>query len=180
MKGLIILADGFEDVEAIGTIDILRRSGIEIKTCAISSINIVTSHNIKIEADCLLKDLEEEYDFLVIPGGRAVSTILDKSKEIDELIKEFAKKNKLIAAICAAPSLVGKLGYLKNKEFTCFPGFEDKVIDGKYSSNKGVVVSGNFITSKAMGYTNDFALSIVEFLQGKKQREKIANSIIGK
>src|SRR5690554_4651342 len=114
MKGIVILANGFEDTEAIATIDVLKRSKLEITTVSFDSLAVTSAYNIQVQADMLYKDLKlEEYDFLVIPGGRAVFNVLDKKEEVSELIKIFMEQEKLVAAICAAPMLVGKLGYLK-------------------------------------------------------------------
>ena len=135
MKGIILLANHFEDTEALVTIDLLRRAGITVDMVSIEkSVDLVTQYN-------------------------------------------FAKKNQLIATICAAPSVVGKLGYLKNKEFTCFPGFEEYVVDGIYLPNKNVVVSNNYITAKAAGATFDFAKEIIKYLTNEKTANKVINSV---
>lgn len=181
MKGLIILANGFEDTEALATIDVLKRSKLQIDKVSLQdTLDIVSQYDLKIKADFLLKDINpNDYDFLVIPGGRAVSLVLDKSKELETLIHNFVSRNKLIAAICAGPSQVGKLGYYQNEKYTCFPGTENKIIGGKYLANKGVVRSGNFITAKAMAYSIEFGLEIVEYLQGKTQRTAVSRSVHG-
>lgn len=181
MKGLIILANGFEETEAIATIDILRRANIDLLLTGVTSLEVMSAHDIKIYADKKLSEVDyESFDFLVIPGGKAVFDILDKSFEVSELIASFANFGKLIAAICAAPSQIGKLGYLEKREYTCFPGCNNSIIGGKYSPKKEVVIDGNFITAKAMGYTNEFALEIVEYLKGKNERKKIEDSIHGR
>ena len=115
MKGLIILVNGFEDVEALATIDVLRRSGIIIDTTSLDNKDIITQSNNKIQANYLLNEINtQEYDFLIIPGGKAVFNILDNDNRIDQLIDEFYNNNKLICAICAAPRLIAKRGYFKN------------------------------------------------------------------
>ncbi|NLD26523.1 MAG: DJ-1/PfpI family protein [Acholeplasmataceae bacterium] len=180
MKGLVILGNGFEDTEAIATIDVLKRSRLEIVTAAFDSLEVVSKYNLKVQADMLIKDVRsKDYDFLVIPGGRAVFSVLDKKEEVTNLIREFHKANKLVASICAGPSQVGKLGLFKNHQYTCFPGCEGGITEGKYCPEKGVIVDGNFITAKAMAYALDFALAIVEYLQGKKERELVEKSIHG-
>ena len=110
MKGIVILGNGFEDTEAIATIDVLKRSKMEIVTAAFDSLEVVSQYGMKVKADMFLNDVKEgDFDFLVIPGGRAVYEVLNKSEKVSDLIKEFNQSNKLIAAICAGPSQIGKL-----------------------------------------------------------------------
>lgn len=180
MKGIIILVNGFEDVEAIATIDVLRRSGIQIDTVTLDNKSILTQSNNKIEAQYLLNEVNtKEYDFLVLPGGKAVFNILDKEQRIDQLVDEFYNSKKLICAICAAPRLIAKRGYFNNLKFTIFPGCLDGEVLGK-QVDKGVVVEEQFITAKSMYYTIEFALEIVNKLQGKEQKTKIKKQLQGK
>lgn len=180
MKGLIVLVNGFEDVEAIATIDILKRSSIEIDTTSLDNKEVVTKSKIKLVTDYLLDEINyEDYSFLIIPGGGAVFNILDKEQRINNLIDYFYNQNKLICAICAAPRLIAKRGYFKNLKFTIFPGCLDSEVEGKIV-DKGVVVEERFITAKSMYYTIDFALAIIEKLQGKEQRKNIEKEIKGK
>lgn len=180
MKGIIILVNGFEDVEAIATIDVLRRSGIQIDTVTLDNKSILTQSNNKIEAQYLLNKVNtKEYDFLVLPGGKAVFNILDKEQRIDQLVDEFYNSKKLICAICAAPRLIAKRGYFNKLKFTIFPGCLDGEVLGK-EVDKGVVVEEQFITAKSMYYTIEFALEIVNKLQGKEQKIKIEKQLQGK
>ena len=181
MKGLMILANGFEDVEALATLDVLRRSKLNVTLVSVNNtLEVTTQSNIVVKAEKLFNELDiNEFDFLIIPGGRAVFQVLDKMYEIDNLINHFANNNKLVCAICAAPHLVGKLGHLKNKLFTCFPTCEEQIIGGTYLKDQGVVTSGNFITGKAMYYSFDFALAIIKHLQGEEQAKKVLASIKG-
>lgn len=175
-KGIILLNNGFEDVEAIATIDVLRRAGITIDTFSLDDCNIKTQSGIKLQSEKLYKDLNlKEYDFLVIPGGGAVFKYLHARTEVSDIINAFAKDGKLVATICAAPSLVGKLGYFKGKKYTCFPGCDEE-IEGT-NTKKGVEVSGAFITAKSMAYTIDFALEIVKYLLGKEKAKIVEKSI---
>lgn len=179
MKGLIILVDNFEDVEALCTIDILRRSNIVIDTVSLDKKEITTQSNNKIMVQYLLNEVDvNSYDFLVLPGGKAVFNILDNDQRIDNLIDDFYNSNKLICAICAAPRLIAKRGYFNNLKFTIFPGCLDGKVLGKQVS-KGVVVEEKFITAKSMYYTTQFALEIINKLQGKQQRKLIENQIKG-
>ena len=179
MKGLIILVNGFEDVEALCTIDILRRSKIEIDTVSLDNKNIITQSNNKIEVEYLLNEVDvNSYDFLILPGGKAVFNVLDNDLRIDKLVDDFYQKGKLICAICAAPRLVAKRGYFNNLKFTIFPGCLYGKVLGK-QVNKGVVVEDKFITAKSMYYTTDFALEIINKLQGKQQKQLIEKQIKG-
>lgn len=181
MKGIIILANGFEDTEAITTIDILRRAKIDITTVAITDdLFIQTQTGLLIKTEKSINEISlNDYQFLIIPGGRAVAQNLLNNPIIDELVSTFEANNKLIATICAAPSLVAKHGYFKGEQFTCYPSFEKYATAGEYIEEKGVVVSNTHITSKAMAYTIDFALAIVEKIKEKEVKEKVAKEIHG-
>ncbi len=162
MKGLILLDNYFEDTEALSTIDVIRRGGIDILKVNMSNNEVLeTQYGHKIIVKDFYKDINfDDYDFLVIPGGRAVMNSLFNDNRIYETIKKFDSKHKLIACICAAPSLLRE--QLKNKEFSCYPGF-DKYIDGLYSSN-GVTRCDNYITARSMYYSIEFGLEIVKYL----------------
>lgn len=180
MKGLIILVNNFEDVEALATVDVLRRSSIIIDTASLDNKEVITQSGNKLIVDKLLSEVNiEEYDFLILPGGKAVFNILDKDQRIDDLVDYFYSNKKLICAICAAPRLIAKRGYFKGLKFTIFPGCLDNEVEGKLV-NKGVVVENEFITAKSMYYSIEFALEIINKLQGKDQRKKIENQIKGK
>ena len=179
MKGIIILVDGFEDVEALVTIDILRRSKIDVDMVSLDKNELNTQSNNKIVVSYLLSEVNlNDYDFLVIPGGKAVFNILDKDKRIDEVIDYFYNNKKLIATICAAPRLVAKRGYFEGHNYTSFPGCVDNDAKGN-KVNDGVVISGNFICAKAMYYSTSFALAIVEKLLGEDAKSKVLKQIKG-
>lgn len=180
MKGLVILAHGFEDTEAVATIDVLRRAKLEITTAGLADEETVLSQSkILMHPDTTLsKVVLDDYDFLVIPGGGAVFKVLDHSKVVDEVIASFLENGKLVAAICAAPHLLGKSGHLQNKRFTCFPGCDERIKNG-IKVDEGVVVDGNIITAKAMFYSVDFGLAIVKYLLGTDAKEQVSRSIRG-
>lgn len=180
MRGLFILGNGFEDTEGIATIDVLKRAKLALDLVSMSdSLEVVTQTGLTVKAEKKITEIKfEDYDFLVIPGGRAVFEVLDNSPLLSELIMEFADKDKLIAAICAGPSQVGKLGLYEDENYTCFPTTEQHITKGTLI-DQGVVVSNNFITAKAMGYSIDFALEIVEYLLGKATKEKVRKAVYG-
>lgn len=181
MRGLLILANGFEDTEALTTLDVLRRAKLEVTTVSVmDDINILTQSNVWVKSDKHIGDIDyTDYDFLIVPGGKAVFNKLDKLPVVDEIITHFVTTNKLSAFICAAPHLPGKLGLLSSSTYTCFPGCNDEVIGGVYLKDESLVQSSNIITCRSMAYSIDFALLIIEQLLGKNQKEIIKRSIRG-
>lgn len=175
MKGLILLANHFEDVEAICTIDMLRRAKITIDLVSVTNDKqLVTQSNLQILAEKTIDEVcLDDYDFVVLPGGKAVFETHLTSSITNKVIEHFMNKNKLVCAICAAPKVLAK--YLENKDFTCFPSCEDDIL-GNYTSNK-VEVVGNIITSKAAGTTFEFAYEIIKYLENEELAKKIINSV---
>lgn len=179
MKGLIILANGFEDSEAIITIDLLRRAKINLDLISLTNDKVVlTSSNIYISADFNYLDINiNDYDFLIIPGGKAVFNYHLQSDLTKNIVEHFMNKKALVACICAAPMILGRLGYLKDLEFTCFPTCEEDYFGGIYLPEKEVVVSKNIITSKAMGTTFSFGYEIIKYLLNEETADKIIKSV---
>jgi len=190
-KVLVLLAEGFEEVEAVTPIDYLRRSGIEVTAAAIGkSLVVKGSHGIQVTADALLDGLLTEgkllpsaWDGVVVPGGLPGADNLAASRETGVFITEMAAQGKLICAICAAPARVlSPLGLLKGKQFTCFPKEEEKVTSASSASygaqwkEDRVVVDGSFITSRGAGTAGEFACAIIEKLTG--EGEKLAERVL--
>lgn len=169
----VLLADGFEEIEALTPIDILKRCGAQVITAGVSEKNLITgAHDIKIEADILIDDIKKEcMDCLIVPGGAGYVNI-EKSAKALELIKFAAQNNILLCAICAAPSILGKLGILKERKAVCFPGYEKELKGAEIVSCK-VVADKNIITGKGAGAAADFGFLIAEHLFGKDKAEKI-------
>jgi len=189
-KAIVLLADGFEDVEAVTPIDYLQRAGIEVTTVSISDSLNVTSKwgGIKMTASATLAEVAKQgttgYDAIILPGGMPGTASLAASKETGALIKDMAANGKLICAICAAPALVlAPLGLLKGKNFTCYPGMEEKVCatccadDSKWSDDR-VVTDGNVITSRGAGTAGEFAAAIIEKLLDKAAAQKLAETVL--
>jgi len=182
-KAIVLLAEGFEEVEAVTPIDYLRRAGVEVTTAAISFIlNVKGARGIKIDADTTLAGLVEDedisWDAVIIPGGSNGAANLAASKQTGDLLKDMAAAGKLVCAICASPAVVlSPLGLLAGKEFTCYPGLEEKVKDGKWSDER-VVVDGNIITSRGAGTSGEFAIAIIEKLLDKETAKKIADAVL--
>lgn len=180
-KGIILLVDGFEDTEALTTIDILFRAGIKPTLVNMNTkSNIITTQcQNELLVNTFYNDITlSDYDYLIIPGGGAIKKTLINDKRVEEAINNFVSRDKLVCAICAGPMTIGKLGYFKSHKFTCFPTCETG-IEGKYTPVE-VVQEEKFITGKSMGYTINFALKIVEYLLGKETSKRIEKSILGK
>lgn len=175
MKGIILLANHFEDVEAIATIDILRRAKIDIDLVSITgNKQLITQSNIGILADKLIEEVNiNDYNFVVLPGGKAVFETHLSSDITNTVIKHFIDQHQLVCAICAAPKVLAP--YLENKQFTCFPSCEDG-INGTYTKGKVEVVD-NIITSKAAGTTFEFAYEIIKYLVNEDLAEKVISSV---
>lgn len=177
-KVYIFLADGYEEIEGLTVVDLLRRASIEIFMVSVTgNINVTGAHHITTSADLLFEDVDfTDADMLVLPGGMPGTVHLEEHEGLDKLLKEFHAKGKSLAAICAAPSILGTKELLKGKNATCYPGYEEKLI-GASVRNEIVVVDGNIITSKGMGTTIDFSLSLIKDIKGAAEAKKIADAI---
>lgn len=175
----IFLAEGFEEIEAIAPVDVFRRAGIKVTTVSISDDLLVRgAHDIFIKADACFSELAFEDSFLIfLPGGMPGAANLDNHEGLKKLIKKQVDQDREIAAICAAPFVLGKMGLLKNKEAICYPGYEHLLKDASISSSE-IVKSGNIYTAKGPGVAVAFALRIVENICGKKVAEQIAQAMM--
>lgn len=178
-KVIVCLADGFEEIEAVGIIDILRRAELEVTTVSIRQGREVTgAHGIKVMADVLFGEADfSGYDLLVLPGGMPGAANLREHKGLREKIVEFDRKGKMLGAICAAPMVFGSLGLLDGRSATCYPGFGDKLGDAQVSTDP-VVEDGNFITARGPGLVFRFALKLVEKMCGKEKAGQIAGQLL--
>ena len=171
-KVLVFLANGFEDIEAFTVIDLLRRAEIEVDLVGIKDLTIKSGSGINILVDKSVGDVKtNDYSLIFLPGGAGVKA-LDDSEEVKRIVKEFYNQKKYIAAICAAPLILGKLGLLDSIEFTCYPGFERFAEKGIYKE-LGFVKSGNIITGRGIGYVNDFALFLIELLKSIEVKNSV-------
>lgn len=178
MKICIFLAEGFEEIEAVAPIDIFRRASIEVLTVSVTGINVVTgAHSVPVLADVLFEDADfAADDFLFLPGGLPGTTNLEKHNGLSKLILEKYLQGGNVAAICAAPSILGKLNMLEGKEAICYPGFESALIGAQVSEEK-IVQADNVFTAKAAGVAIEFALRIVESLKGDAVAKSIREGI---
>ncbi len=174
----VMLADGFEEIEALAFVDILRRADIDVSTVSIyDKFEVKGAHGINVIADCKIGDITSLGDGIVLPGGLPGTTNLENSCDVIDLISKHHNAGKYIGAICAAPSVFGKIGLLKNKKATCYPSFERYLIDA-CTSNDRVVADNNIITSRGAGTAHDFAFKFVEILKDKDTADKIRSSML--
>ncbi len=178
-KTAIFLADGFEEIEALTVVDLLRRAGIEITTVSITDETKVRgSHSIMVDSDTTLKEFDfEGLDMLILPGGMPGTANLDACAPLKEKIKEFNDKGKLLSAICAAPTVYGQMGLLNGLKACCYPGREPD-LTGAFISYDEVTKDKNFITSRGMGTAIPFGLAIIEQFQGKEAADDMAKKIV--
>lgn len=177
----MFLADGFEEVEALCPLDILRRAGLEVTTVGIGKDTITGAHGITVQAD--IPDVmyrDSSPDMLILPGGMPGSTNLDESKTVDAALRAAARKGAYLCAICAAPMVLGKRGYLKGKNAVCYPEFEKHLEGATVSEAETVVRDGNIITAKGMGVALEFGLELVRVLKDDETAEQIRRSVFAK
>ena len=178
MKIAVHLADGFEEIEALTVVDILRRADLDLITVSISDKKEITgSHDITVIADKLFQDVDyNEIGMIILPGGPGIKN-LEAHDDLKRRIIDFDLDEKYIAAICAAPSIIGKMGFLEGKKATCYPGFEKDLL-GAELSEENVVVDKNIITSRGVGTAIDFSLKLVEILKGEEFANELSSKIV--
>ena len=176
---LVVLAEGFEEIEAIAPVDVLRRAGVRVTIAGTTDRLVKSSRHIGVQTDILLKDLVEMPDAVILPGGLPGATNLARSKEVAELVKKMNAAGKIVAAICAAPAAVlAPLGILDGKKATCYPGSESAFSKKTVHSKERVVVDGNMITSQGPGTALEFALAIATQLVGKEIAENVRGKML--
>lgn len=177
---ITLLANGFEEIEALTPVDVLRRAGLDVKTCSIGEKAVMGAHGIAIFADLSPSEINPaDVDMLILPGGMPGATNLDASPLTDALIESVLSKGGRLAAICAAPLVLGRRGLLKGKNATCYPGFESE-LSGANVTGEGVVTDGNITTAKGMGVALDFALELVCLTVGEGKAREISSAIMEK
>ncbi len=177
----MFLADGFEEVEALCPLDILRRAGLEVTTVGIGKDTIIGAHGITVQAD--IPDVmyrDSSPDMIILPGGMPGSSNLDQSKAVDAALRAASRKGAYLCAICAAPMVLGKRGYLNGKRAVCYPGFEQYLEGATVSETETVVRDGNVITAKGMGVALEFGLELVRALKDNETANQIKKSIFAK
>lgn len=178
-QAYVFFAEGFEEIEALTVVDVLRRAGIQTSMVSIMDREVVTGRTgIPVITDVMMDDqVLDDADILVLPGGMPGTTNLRDCKALEELLKKQYNQRKLVSAICAAPMVLGGLGFLQGRKATIYPGMEEYLL-GAEPSVQEVVVDGNVITSRGMGTAIPFALTIVEVLLGSAKAKEISDSIV--
>ena len=175
----LFLAPGFEEIEALCPVDIMRRAGLTVTTVGIGGREIVGSHGITVCADVSDSELcFEDIELIFLPGGMPGTKNLDASKAVHQAIDLAIEQNAYIAAICAAPMILGKRGILNEKEAVCYPGFENYLDGATVPADKKIVTDGKIITAKGMGVATDLGLEIVRVFCGKEKSDALRKAII--
>lgn len=174
----VFLANGFEELEALAPIDILRRAGVEVVTVGVDSTEITASHKVVFNADTTVDKitLDDNLEMIVLPGGMPGTLNLENNDYVQAAIDYCVKNDKYVSAICAAPSILGHKGLLKGRKAVCFPGFE-KDLEGAEIAENGVAEDGKFITAKGAGVCIEFALKLVEKLVSAEKADEIKRGI---
>lgn len=177
LRTLLILAEGFEEIEAVTPIDVLRRCGVEVVTAGLGGYSVGGAHGITIKADRLLGEIGgETFDAVILPGGPGTRK-LRENHDVIEIIRHHEKEGRLIGAICAAPTVLAAAGILKGRRAACFPACEDD-LDGAELVREPVVEDGGIITSRGAGTALPFALAIATRLVGAETSDRIARAIV--
>ena len=178
-KVYVFLADGFEEIEGLTVVDILRRAGIDTDMVSIMDTRRITgAHKIQVEADSMFDDHDyADADLLVLPGGMPGTLHLKEHEGVRALLSQFDSSGRRIAAICAAPSILGEAGMLKNKKACSYPSFEEK-LDCKEVVRTPFVTDGHITTGRGMGAAIPFALELTSLLCGKEKSDEISRSIV--
>lgn len=177
----LFLAQGFEEIEALACVDILRRAGVSVTTVGIGSTSVTGAHGITVSADTDESEAEkmlsrEAPEMIVLPGGMPGADNLNNSKTVSEFISVCRDSGSFICAICAAPYILGVKGLLKGRMSTCYPGFEDR-LEGAQYYDCDVIRDGEFITGRGPGVAVDFALELVSALKGEECAEELRGSM---
>lgn len=179
MRAFVFLAEGFEEIEAITIVDVLRRGGVTANTVSITGNKAVTgAYGVPVVADYLFEDAAlQSADMLVLPGGIPGSTNLNAHEGLRKLLTDFCRQGKYIAAICAAPLVFGSLDLLNGKKAVCYPG-KEPLLTGATVVDEPVVIDGNIITGKGPGMALKFSLNLVSLLQGQAKADEVAKGLL--
>jgi len=179
-KALVLLAPGFEEIESVTVIDILRRAGIQVTVAGTVDGAIEGSRKINVMADCSIDAVKgSDFDLIVLPGGQPGTNNLGSDPRVKKILDEAMARDRLISAICAAPSVLSSYGYIKGKKATSHPSVRDKMGDVDYSEAR-VVVDGNWITSRSPGTSMEFAFQLVALLKGPEMVKKVNDGVMAR
>lgn len=172
----LFLAEGFEEIEALAPLDILRRAGQCVKTVGVTGSTVTGAHAIPVVCDVTVDSLAEQPEAVILPGGMPGTLNLEKSETVCRLVRQTYEQGGLVCAICAAPSILGHMGLLAGKRATCFPGFEKDLLGAELSPDS-VCRDGNIITAKGAGVALDFGFCITQALCGAETAQQIHDAI---
>ena len=180
MKARMLFATGYEEVEALTVVDLLRRAGVDCLMVAADDEESVTgAHGISVKMDEKLSDVSDQCDMVILPGGIPGVPNLKANPKVEAIVKAQNERGAYVAAICAGPKALGSFGILADRTATCYPGCEGQLMAGKHVTDP-VVVDGNVITSRGVGTAIDFGLKLVEILTDKKIADDLADKIVYK
>ena len=173
----VFLTTGFEEIEAIGTIDVLRRAQLDVQSVSLTGEKQVTgAHAVTVQADLLFEDVDfDRAQLLVLPGG---TTRFNEHEGLKQQVLAFAQRGEKVAAICASPMVLGGLGLLQGRKATCYPGFEQYLQGATLQTEQAAVVDGNITTGRGPGLTIDFALTLVEQLAGSERAQQVGQGLL--
>ena len=178
-KVLVPLAPGFEELEAVTIIDLMRRAGIDVTVAGLVEGTVTGSRGTRILPDTpLVSAVNSDYDMIVLPGGLPGADNLNSDNHIHDVLQQMSAKGKYIAAICAAPKVLASAGLLDNKKMTSYPGsLSEMAVAGMHNTGKDVVIDGNVITSRGPGTAMDFSLHLIQLLAGEKIRKQVEDAL---
>lgn len=178
-RAAVFFGTGYEEIEALTVVDILRRAGVETSMVSVTGErNVTGSHSIAVAMDAVLPEVDfGNLDVIVLPGGMPGTTNLETCEALMAQVDAFMEENKIVAAICAAPSILGHRGHLQGRRACSFPNFESH-LEGAEVMEEPAVIDGNVVTGRGMGAAVPFALAVLEKLQGKETAEKMAENIM--
>ena len=177
-KIVIILADGAEETEFIAVGDVLRRLSFEVTVAGLAGLDVTGAHGFGLKAERLLAECApEEFDAVFLPGGMGGALAMYESAAVLDFVRAMERGGKIVSAICAAPSIFGHRGYLKGRRATSYPSFEEH-LDGAQVTRAAAETDGNVITGRGMGCSIPFALAVVEYLAGKAEADRVAESVV--
>ena len=173
----VFLTDGFEEIEALATVDVLRRAQLAVQTVSLTGqLQVTGGHQVTVQADVLFEQADfSAAQMLVVPGGTVKYA---EHEGLKQRLLDFARQGGKVAAICASPALLGSLGLLQDKNATCYPGFEQHLTGARLQAGQAVVVDGLITTGRGPGLTLDFALALVEQLAGPARRGEVAQALL--
>lgn len=180
MTALVILADGCEEIEAVTIVDVLRRGGVVVTTASLSGdLRVAGAHNVAIGADApFAPETASDYDAVVLPGGMRCMESLRSRAYVLAALRSAAAAGRIVGAVCASPAVLGAAGLLEDRRYCCYPGIESQIAAGTHDPAAVTVRDGNIVTGTGPGTAAAFALELLEALEGREARDKVAAAML--